>query len=190
VKPQVRVLGIDDAPFSFGDGKVPIVGVLVRLPGYVEGVMISDVTVDGDDADRAIIDLISRSRYREQIRTVMIDGTALGGFNVVDIDNLSRATGVPFCTITRDRPDLESMRVALQKNFSDWKRRFEKVERHALNEVRTEHGTIFISVSGTTVEEAQELVHASTLQGSIPEPLRLAHLIATAMVKGESKGNS
>jgi endonuclease V-like protein UPF0215 family len=120
----------------------------------------------------------------------MIDGTALGGFNVVDIDNLSRATGVPFCTVTRDRPDLESMRVALQKNFSDWKRRFEKVERHALNEVRTEHGTIFISVSGTTVEEAQELVHASTLQGSIPEPLRLAHLIATAMVKGESKGNS
>ena len=57
VKQQVRVLGIDDAPFSFGDRKVPIVGVVVRLPAYVEGVMMSEVTVDGDDADRCIIDL-------------------------------------------------------------------------------------------------------------------------------------
>ena len=89
MKTQVRVLGIDDAPFSFSDGKVPIVGVVVRLPGYVEGVMISQVAVDGDDADQAITDMLLGSRYREQIRMVMIDGTALGGFNVVDIDRLS-----------------------------------------------------------------------------------------------------
>ena len=58
MKPQVRVLGIDDAPFSFDDGKVPIVGVVVRPPGYVEGLMITDVTIDGDDADRSILDLV------------------------------------------------------------------------------------------------------------------------------------
>jgi uncharacterized protein len=190
VKSQVRVLGIDDAPFSFGGRKVPIVGVVVRLPGYVEGVMMSEVSVDGEDADRAIIDLLCRSRYREQIRMVMIDGTALGGFNVVDIDNLSRATGIPFCTVTRDRPDLRSMRVALQRNFADWERRFEIIQRHALNELRTRHGSIFVSISGISIEEAEELVQGSTLQGAIPEPLRLAHLIATASVKGESRGNS
>jgi uncharacterized protein len=190
VKPQVRVLGIDDAPFSFGGRKVPIVGVVVRLPAYVEGVMISEVTIDGDDADQAIKDLLSHSRYREQIRLVMIDGIAFGGFNVVDIDELSRATGIPFCTVTRDRPDLSSMRAALQKNFADWERRFEIVARHALNEVRTRHGSIFVSISGLSVEEGEDLLQGSTLQGAIPEPLRLAHLIATASVKGESRGNS
>jgi uncharacterized protein len=189
VKSQVRVLGIDDAPFSFRDGKVPMVGVVVRLPGYVEGVMISEVTVDGDDADRSIIDLISRSRYRDQIKLVMIDGAAVGGFNVVDIDLLSKATGIPFCTVTRDRPDLDSIKTALLKHFPDWQKRSETVERHEQIEVRTEHGPLFVSIAGSSLEDTEQLLRHSTIQGTIPEPLRLAHLIATAMVKGESKGN-
>ena len=190
MKPQVRVLGIDDAPFSFGEGKVPIVGVVVRLPAYVEGVMMSEVTVDGDDADAAITGLILRSRYREQIRLVMIDGTAVGGFNVVDIDHLFQSTGIPFCTVTRERPDLDSIRAALQKHFPDWQRRLDLVERHLLAEVRTGHGSIFVSIAGTTIAEVEGLLRGSTVQGAMPEPLRLAHLIAAAMVKGESKGDS
>jgi hypothetical protein len=189
VKSQVRVLGIDDAPFSFRDGKVPIVGVVVRLPGYVEGVMMSEVTVDGDDADQTIIDLLSSSRYNDQVKLVMIDGTAVGGFNVVDIDRLSKATGTPFCTVTRDCPDLDSMRAALQKHFPDWQRRLEIVERHVLTEVKTQHGPLFVSIAGAPTDDVVELLHGSTVQGVIPEPLRLAHLIATAFVKGESKGN-
>ena len=189
MKRQMRVLGIDDAPFSFSDARVPIVGVVVRLPGYVEGVMVSQVAVDGDDADQALTDMLQGSRFREQIRLVMIDGASLGGFNLVDIDRLSRDTGIPFCTVTRDVPDLPSMRAALQKHFSDWQRRLEIVERHGLIEVRTEHGPIFASIAGAPVEMMRELLHGSTIQGAIPEPVRLAHLIAAALVRGESKGN-
>lgn len=189
MKQQVRVLGIDDAPFSFTDRKVPIVGVVVRLPGYVEGVMISEVTIDGDDADQVLIDLISRSRYQEQIKLVMIDGTSFGGFNVVDIDSLSKETGIPFCTVTRDRPDIDSMRAALKKHFPDWQRRSDVVERHELIEVRTKHGSIFASMAGASTEVMEELLRGSTVQAAIPEPIRLAHLIAAALVKGESKGN-
>ena len=129
------------------------------------------------------------SRYREQIRLVMIDGTALGGFNVVDIDHLYDATGIPFCTVTRDKPDIDAMRSALQKHFPDWRRRLEIVERHPLNEMGTKHSSIYVSVVGCSTSETEELLRASTVQGSMPEPLRLAHLVATAMVKGESKGN-
>jgi uncharacterized protein len=174
MKQQVRVLGIDDAPFSFRDAKVPIVGAVVRLPGYVEGVMVSEVTVDGDDAEQAITDLIQRSRYREQVRMVMIDGTSLGGFNVFDIDRLSKSTGMPFCTVTRDLPDLDAMRVALQKHFPDWERRWD---------------IVFASVAGASTSEMKELLRGSTVLGAIPEPIRLAHLIAAALVKGESRGN-
>jgi endonuclease V-like protein UPF0215 family len=189
VKAQVRVLGIDDAPFSFGDRRVPIVGVAVRLPGYVEGIMTSEVAVDGEDADQAITEMIMRSRYREQLRLVMIDGASVGGFNLVDIDLLYRDTGIPFCTVTRDRPDIDSMRNALQKHFPDWRRRVEIVERHELFEVSTSHGSIFVSTAGTSIEEAKQMIRGSTVLGALPEPIRLAHLVATAMVRGESKGN-
>jgi endonuclease V-like protein UPF0215 family len=189
MKQQVRVLGIDDAPFSFRDAKVPIVGAVVRLPGYVEGVMVSEVTVDGDDAEQAITDLILKSRYREQIRMVMIDGTSLGGFNVFDIDRLSKTTGMPFCTVTRDLPDLDAMKVALQKHFPDWERRWDIVKKHELVPIPTGHGPVFASVAGASTAEMKELLRGSTVLGAIPEPIRLAHLIAAALVKGESKGN-
>ena len=189
MKRQGRVLGIDDAPFSFNDAEVPIVGVMVRLPGYVEGVMVSQVAVDGDDADQVLTEMLLGSRFREQIRMVMIDGTSLGGFNVVDIDRLSKETGLPFCTVTRDVPDLPSMNAALQKHFPDWRRRLEVVERHELIEVRTEHGPIYASIAGASIGEMNELLRGSTIQGALPEPIRLAHLIAAAMAKGESKGN-
>ena len=49
---------------------------------------------------------------------------------------------------------------------------------------------IFVSIAGATIGEAGELLRGSTVLGAMPEPIRLAHLIATAKVKGESKGNS
>ena len=78
----------------------------------------------------------------------------------------------------------------MQKHFPDWQRRLEIIERHQLNEVRTKQGAMFVSIAGSSIEEAVELLQGSTVQGSMPEPLRLAHLIATAIVNGESKGNS
>jgi endonuclease V-like protein UPF0215 family len=190
VKTQVRVLGIDDASFSFKDVKVPIVGVVVRLPGYVEGVMVSEVAMDGNDADQAIIEMLSRSRYRDQIKLVMLDGAALGGFNLVDIDALVKATGIPFCTLTRDRPNREAMRSALQKHFPDWQERLDLLLRHDPMEIPTKNGSVFVSVAGISSSDVQVLLAESLVCGAIPEPLRLAHLFATAMVKGESKGNS
>ena len=63
------------------------------------------------------------------------------------------------------------------------------MERHVLIEVKTKYGPLFVSIAGASTDDVVELLHGSTVQGVDPEPLRLAHLIATALVKGESKGN-
>ena len=39
-------------------------------------------------------------------------------------------------------------------------------------------------------EELAEMLRASTVQGALPEALRVAHLIATAIVRGESRGRA
>ncbi|MEE8232829.1 MAG: DUF99 family protein, partial [Thermoplasmata archaeon] len=74
MKEQVRVLGLDDGPFSFGDPTVVVVGVVVRLPSYVEGVLVTEVEVDGTDATLRIVDALQNSRFREGLALVMIDG--------------------------------------------------------------------------------------------------------------------
>ena len=39
-------------------------------------------------------------------------------------------------------------------------------------------------------ETAKEVIRLSSTRGCIPEPLRVAHLLATAFVKGESYGRA
>jgi len=190
MKTQVRVLGIDDSPFRFKDEKALVVGALIRLPNYLESVMRTEVTVDGIDSTDELIGMVSRSRYKDQVKAVMLDGIALAGFNVVDVERLHSSLGVPIITVTRDRPDLGKMRSALMKHFTDWESRYSLVTRLELREIGTEKKPIYACAAGIGWEEAARLVANSTVRGAVPEPIRVAHLIASAMVRGESHGRS
>ena len=188
MKAQVRVLGLDDAPFRFGDARVPVVGVVVRAPNYVEGVMTTSVAVDGDDATDVLAAKIAASRHREGLAAVLLDGIAFGGFNVVDLDALHAAIRVPVATVTREKPDLRAMVAALRRRFPDWRARARLLENHPLWELATGHRPLYGAGVGIDRADLATLLARSTVRGAVPEPLRLAHLIAAAVVKGESRG--
>ena len=190
MKPHIRVLGIDDSPFGFEDGRSLIVGALVRVPSYLEAVMKTEVTVDGIDGTDRIIEMVSSSRYKEQIKVIMLDGVALAGFNVIDIAAVHESLGLPVLTVTRDPPDFDAIRSALRKHFEDWRNRFELVTRYPLREVPTSSKPLLAAGVGLEWAEFQELVSMSTVRGVVPEPIRIAHLVAAAMAKGESRGRS
>lgn len=190
MKQQMRILGIDDSPFKFGGGKSLIVGALVRIPNYLEGVMKSEVTVDGSDSSQVVIDMVSRSRYKDQIRAVMFDGIALAGFNVLDLSAIHSALGIPVLSVTRDEPDFGKMKAALMKHFPDWRERYSLLTRLELRKIRTEHNPLYASGVGLSWPEFEEIVAISTVRGVVPEPVRMAHLMAAAMAKGESYGRS
>src|SRR5207244_2885568 len=86
MKAKSRFLGIDDAPFRFSDETVPVVGVVVQAPSYIEGILTTLAEVDGHDATERIASMVRRSRYRAGLAAILIDGTAVGGFNVIAID--------------------------------------------------------------------------------------------------------
>ena len=188
MKTQIRILGIDDSPFKFRDKKAVAVGAIVRVPNYLEGVMKTEVTVDGTDSTKMLIEMVSRSRYRDQIKVVMLDGIALAGFNVIDLNELHTSLGKPVLTVTRDRPDMEKMKAALMKHFDDWRERYALITKLELREILTEHNPLFGCGLGLEWQEFVSLVSLSTVRGVVPEPLRMAHLISTAIVGGESYG--
>jgi endonuclease V-like protein UPF0215 family len=189
LKQLVRVLGIDDGPFKFSDEFVPIVGVVMR-GGYLDGVMRSQVKVDGDEATSVVIDIINRSRYKEQVRVLMLNGIALGGFNVVDLEEVNKKTGIPCISITRDRPDYKAMEKVLKTKFDDWERRWAIIGHDDLMTVDTGHKPLYVRAHGIDDNEAKRFIVRSILRGALPEPLRIAHIIATALVKGESRGDA
>src|SRR3970040_2471741 len=101
--------------------------------------MTTRVHVDGDDATNVLADALGRSRYRAGLALVLLDGAALGGFNVVDIDALHRTVKVPVATVTRDKPDLAAIEKELRARFSDWESRLEVLRRNALVAIETPH---------------------------------------------------
>jgi endonuclease V-like protein UPF0215 family len=190
MKPQGRVLGIDDAPFRWTDETTDVVGVVVRAPAYIEGVLHDVVRVDGDDALEVLSRMILRSRHREGLSLVLLDGIALAGFNVVDIRALHRRIRVPVATITRKEPDLDAMVRVLERKFPDGARRAALVRRDALHAIETGHKPLYATFAGTDLETLRDALARCTVRGVLPEPLRVAHLIATALRKGESHGRA
>ncbi|MBI0584327.1 MAG: DUF99 family protein [Methanomassiliicoccus sp.] len=189
-KRQIRVLGIDDSPFTFQSKRALVVGVVARLPMYIEGIMRTEVDVDGSDANDAVLAMLERSRYLEQLRLIMFDGIAVAGFNVIDIDRLHRATGIPCATVTRSMPDMDRMEKALRAHFPDWRERMAVISRNPLYMVGPRRRPLFAAVRGMDIELFEEMLAECTVQGRLPEPLRIAHLISSAMVLGESHGRA
>lgn len=190
MKKHIRILGIDDSSFSFSQDRVKIVGVVMRLPAYIEGVLVSEVTVDGSDATEVLIEMVNSSRYKKQLKLIFIDGIALGGFNIVDIEKLARETGVGVCTVTRKPPNKEDMKKALMGHFDDWEERMAVIESAGVHEVKLDGGTAHIAAAGISPGEAEDILKASVIRGVLPEAVRMAHLIGTAIVKGESRGRA
>ncbi len=190
MKPHLRVLGLDDSAFSFDEQEVVVVGAVVRLPNYLEGVLKTTVEVDGTDATERLAEMVGGSRYGENLAAIFIDGIALGGFNIIDIEALNSDLHTPIVTVTRDKPDLESMKTALKAKFEDWERRFELISKTELHEVETEHKPLYVQVVGEDLDIIKGIIAKSTVLGALPEPVRMAHLIATAMKTGESHGRA
>lgn len=190
MKSQIRILAIDDGSFSFGDEKTPMVGVVMRLPGYVEGVMVSHVTIDGMDSTGQLLKMLSGSRYLDQVKLIMLDGAALGGFNVVDITQLFDELAIPIITVTRDRPDYVELEKALKKHFDDWMERLTLMRRVEPKEFHTGDSTLWIGSIGIDRDGIEEILKLATVQGALPEALRIAHLIASAISRGESRGRA
>jgi len=190
MKKQIRLLAIDDSPFTFTDKYATIIGVIMRGGNYLECVMKSQVSIDGDDATFVCKNMINNTRHRKQLKAMLLDGIALGGFNVVDIDDIFSSTNLPVITVTRDNPDLNKIEEALKKNFIDWEKRLTLIKKGDINKVETSYNPIYIKCSGIDIEEAKEIIKISTIRGVIPEPIRVAHLIASGIIRGESYGKA
>ena len=190
MKKEIRLLGIDDAPFSFTENNVTVIGVIMRGGGYVEGVIKKEVKIDGLDSTEKCIEMANKSRHKTQIKAILLDGIALGGFNIVDIEEVFSKTNIPVITITRGKPDIKKIRNALEKHFSDWKKRFNLIQKGQLIKIKTKHNPIFIKCAGICADKAKEIIKISTIRGVIPEPIRVAHIIASGITRGESYGKA
>ncbi len=151
----------------------------------MDGIITSHARVDGDDATEQITTMINQSRFKNNIFVTLINGIAVGGFNVIDIEQLWKDTGIPVISVTRRYPNFLAIYEALHKLGMDHKITLIK------NAGKPEQiDRIYIQCKGIKLSEAKNIIKLTCTRSYIPEPLRAAHIIATGIVKGESKGRA
>ncbi|MBI2654714.1 DUF99 family protein, partial [Candidatus Woesearchaeota archaeon] len=115
-KKEIRVIGIDDSPFNkFKDKKTLLVGVVMRGGSWIDGILSTKADVDGNDATKRISNMINKSKFKPQLQCIFLNGIAVGGFNVVDVKELSKQTKLPVITIIRKMPDIGNIKKTLIK---------------------------------------------------------------------------
>jgi endonuclease V-like protein UPF0215 family len=179
-----HVVGFDDAPFERSRrGEVMIIGA-VYAGTHLEGVLRGWVRRDGANSTRTLIGLVQRSRFRAHLQAILLQGIALAGFNVVDLRQLHETLGLPVIVIARKAPDLVAIRQALLTRVAGGRRKWRLIEQAGPMEPLA---GVFVQRAGIAPEKARELIERLAVHGRIPEPLRVAHLIAGGVTTGESR---
>ena len=184
IKPEIRVLGVDDGVFTpHVKGFAPLIGVVFRGGYWLDGVMSTKVEVDGFDSTAKIGAMVVNSPHYEQLRVMMLDGVTFAGFNVVDIKKLNAETGLPVIAVTREKPNFKDIREALRNLPQSEKRWRAVLNAGKILEVSTRSKTekVYMEMSGILEEDAQKIVKLTSTRSSVPEPLRVAHLIASGI---------
>ncbi len=160
-----------------------MIGVVFRAGNWLEGVMSTHVEVDGFDATTKLINMIESSRHYRQLRVIMLNGITLGGLNVVDIKALYLATGKPVIAVTDRKPDLERVHSALKNLPSSEERWTAILNAGEIFPVvrRRDKKPIYAEVAGLTKEVASEILRLTATRSKVPEPLRVAHLVASGI---------
>ena len=185
-KKEIRVIGIDDSPFNkFEDKKILVVGVVMRGGSWIDGISSTKVNVDGDDATKKIIDMINKCKFKPQLQCIFLDGIAVGGFNVIDVKELNKKTNLPVIIVIRRKPDIYNIKETLTK--IDKKNKIKLLEK-AGEVIKVDD--IFVQLKGINLEDAKKILKIVCTRSLIPEPIRLAHLIASGVTVGESRGRA
>ena len=184
IKPEIRVLGIDDGKFTpHSREQVLVVGVVFRGGNWLDGIMHTLLVVDGFNATEKIAKMVTGSPHYKQLRVIMLNGITFAGFNIVDIKTLNAQTGLPVIAVTQKKPDLTKVHQALA-NLPDSEDRWNAI----LNAgeifpitTRNSKQKIYVELAGITIETASALLRLTSTRSNIPETLRVAHLIASGI---------
>ena len=179
---QIRVLGVDDGPFDKRrDTTVNIAGIICSNTRF-EGMLWMAVQRDGNDATQVLARAIVNSKFYSQLHVILLDGIAVGGFNIIDLPRLSHVLQLPCIGVMRRMPNLAAIDQVLQR-FDDYEQRKQLMEQ--AGEIYQIDGFVY-QTAGCDVDLAAKALRQATDVGKVPEALRLAHLIGAAVKLGES----
>jgi len=177
-KRAIRALGVAES-FRSPDRRSVLAGVVVRSDLVIDGFAFGEATVEGNDATESILRLYGRLR-REDINLLVLSGCIISLYNIVDVDALASKSGVPVIALTyRESSGIEG---AIRHHFHDGEERIARYNKLGARVPIALHTgyRVYARLSAISVSDAGRVLDSFTLQGGVPEPVRVAKLLAHA----------
>ncbi len=182
-KPGIRALGAAES-FRLGQRRSVLAGVVMRSDFVVDGVALGKTSVGGDDATSAISSLYRRL-HRNDVNLIMVSGAILSLYNIIDVDLLSSKTKLPVVCLTyKETAGIESsIRRHFKNGIEEKLAAYRKLGRRRGVSLHTGH-RLYVRTAGMEPDDVKKTLDLFTLQGSVPEPVRVAKLVARAALAG------
>ena len=177
-KPALRVLGIAES-FVRSNPISVLAGVVMRADLRVDGMAYARAAVGGDDATEAVLD-IYRQLDRTDVNALLLSGLAISWFNIIDPREVWVRIQKPvICLTYEESPGLENH---IREYFPQPE---EKLRRYASSGERTcvllKTGfEVYVRTFGASTDETRILLNRFTRDGRVPEPVRVARMMARA----------
>jgi len=179
VKQGTRALGIAE---SATQSTSYLAGTVVKASRAVDGFVFQPCTVGESDATEAICSMVDRLD-REDVRYLLVAGSAPAWFNILDLRTIHDRTGLPTLSVTFE--ESAGLDEAIREAFDDPDTVADRLATYHAQPDRhpvTVNGeTVFVRAVGIEPDESAAVVQAFTPTGGRPEPLRVARLAARAV---------
>jgi endonuclease V-like protein UPF0215 family len=150
----------------------------------IDGIALHRATVGGDDATEAVLE-IYRRLDRADINALLLSGAAISWFNIIDLQEVYDRLGLPVISLTYEQSF--GLEEHLREHFAGEEAeekllRYRRLGGREMIILKTGYD-VYIRALGSTVEEARALLNKFTLEGRVPEPVRVARLAARAVMQ-------
>jgi endonuclease V-like protein UPF0215 family len=186
-KKGIRALGIAESfRISFGQKSV-LGGVVARSDRVVDGFVFGSATIGAYDSTDAIIEMYEELN-RNDINIVMLGGTIISFYNIIDVDEVASRTQTPVVAVTfKESKGLEDhIKHHFPDSYEDKMHAYQKLGERKKVKLKTGY-EVFARTAGITLDEARKVLNKFTIQGSVPEPIRLAGALAKAKLDWDIK---
>lgn len=177
---KMQVVGVEDGSFKKGVTKKTLLAALLFRGLEIDDVKFAKIKVDGLNATEEVVKILNEWKFD----AVMLAGVSFGGFNIIDPTALFKKFRKPVIIISRTKPDNKAVKHALQAHFRDWQIRwdvFKKLGPIRKVKVLAKEKPLYIEILGKDAQWANNLIRALTVCGRVPEPLRVARLVARGL---------
>lgn len=158
-----------------------LAGVVMRADLQIDGFSFGLCTVGGLDATEAIIGLYKKLE-RKDIRTIILSGTVISMYNVVDLNRVYERCGIPVIAVTYEYSEgLEKYLAELpdaEVRINIYKKNGPRV----LVKLRNEY-LVYVRPVGISLGNAVEILNLYAIHGRYIEPIRVARILARSVYR-------